>query len=181
MLSKISTIDNNEEYAWNNVYELEEFQSFNRLKIGCASLEVAAILNFCKNMNGPFGVLHVLLVSRTGERPGRYESTPFTYEELELFLWENQEYIEQDGRHHIWVSSLSNEGQFIYDQHNFIYAYGDTEGYMKILQEKGFTQDSIEITCPHTHNYHFEFDDHERSLTQQPKWKHHPLQDGDDY
>ncbi|WP_223789921.1 hypothetical protein [Marinicella meishanensis] len=173
--------NNQEEVTWDNLYQEESFTEFTRLIIGCEDKEIPLILEFCKGMNGPFGLLHVLLVSRTGKEPGRYQSAkPLSYDELKLFLYENQEYFEQDGRSHLWVFSISNEGQFIYDNHNYIYAYGDLERLTSILKDKGFDEGEILIPTPHTHNYHVEFDDVEESLFNSIEWLYSPLLDSDD-
>lgn len=181
MLFKIGTLHNREELFWNNLFEVQEYPNYSRLVIGCKSQEIPLILEFCKKMNGPFIVLHVLLVSRMGKESGRYQiPEPLFYDELELFLYEHQEYFERDGRHHLWVLSVSGEGQFIYDNHNFIYAYGDIHSYMSRLISKGFNEGEIEIPAPHCHNYHAEFDGEEDSVNNAFQWLYFPLQDSDD-
>lgn len=180
MLFKMGNLDNHNEVTWNNIYSNEIYPSFSRLVIGCRSGEISLILDLCKDMEGPFGVLHVLLISRLGKESGRYQvPKPLFYEELELFLYEHQEYFECDGRHNLWVTSLSGEGQFIYDQHNFIYVYGDTESIIKKLDSKGFSEGEITIPVPHCHNYHAEFDSKEQSVNDAFDWLYSPLQDGD--
>ncbi|WP_345842827.1 hypothetical protein [Shewanella algae] len=181
MLFKIGNLDNQEELFWDDIYKVEAYPNFSRLLIGCRAREIPLILEFCKEMEGPFGVLHVLLVSRLGKESGRYQSPyPLSYDELELFLYEHQEYFERDGRHHLWVSSVSGEGQFIYDNHNYIYAYGDIDTYVGKLKLKGFSEGEINIPAPHCHNYHAEFDGEEESVNNAFDWLYSPLQDGDD-
>ncbi|AJQ97187.1 hypothetical Protein YC6258_05157 [Gynuella sunshinyii YC6258] len=132
-------------------------------------------------MKGPFGVLYVLLVSRLGKASGRYQSPcPLSYEELELFLYEHQEYFERDGRQHLWVSSVSGEGQFIFDNHNYIFAYGDINSYISKLESKGFSEGEIRIPAPHCHNYHTDFDSEEEAVNNEFEWLYSPLQEGDD-
>ena len=181
MLFKLGYLDNQEELCWENLFEKEEFPNFSRLRIGCREKEIPLILDFCKRMDGPFGVLHVLLVSRLGKEPGRYQSpSPLSYDELELFLYQHQEYFERDGRQHLWVASASGEGQFIFDNHNFLYAYGDLDSFISTLVEKGFSEGEVNIPAPHTHNYHVEFDDKEESMNDAFEWLYSPLQEGDD-
>ena len=95
-------------------------------------------------------------------------------------MYEHQEYFEQDGRHHIWVASTLNEGQFIFDHHNFVYGYGDVDRYIEVAKSLGFSQGTLEIPCPHTHNYHHEYDDEEESLLKQFEWLHFPLEEDDE-
>jgi hypothetical protein len=181
MLFKIGKLDNQEELYWNDVFTVEQYPNFSRLLIGCKSQEIPLILEFCKEMEGPFGVLHVLLLSRLGKESGRYQiPQPLSYDELELFLYEHQEYFERDGRHHLWVSSVTGEGQFIYDNHNYIYAYGDMAAYTSKLKSKGFSEGEINIPSSHCHNYHAEFDSEEDAVNNAFEWLYSPLQEGDD-
>lgn len=181
MLFKIGDLDNQVELCWDNFFQKEEYPNFSRLVIGCKSQEIPLILQFCKGMEGPFGILHVLLVSRIGKDSGRYQSPyPMSYDELELFLYEHQEYFERDGRQHLWVSSVSGEGQFIFDNHNYIYAYGKIDSFLTVLQANGFIEGEVNIPAPHCHNYHVEFDNEEESVNNAFEWVYSPLQEGDD-
>ena len=178
---KFSDINGQAECCWENLYRKEEYPDFSRLLIGCKSGEIPLILDFCKNMEGPFGVLHVLVVSRLGQEPGRYQTPdPLSYEQLEAFLYEYQDYFEQDGRANLWVASISGEGQFIYDRHNYIYAYGDVNGYIEALKPKGFQAGDIVVPVPHGHAYHAEFDPQEEAVGKAFEWIHYPLQDEDE-
>ena len=181
MLFKIADINNQSELFWENIFQIEEFPEFSRLIIGCKSKEIPLVLKLCEKMKGPFGVLHVLLVSRRGKEPGRYQTPhPLAYDDLKMFLYEHQEYFERDGRHHLWVYSLSGEGQFIFDNHNYIYAYGDLQTYISILTADNFRQGEIKIPSPHCHNYHVEFDVEEELVNNAFEWIFNPLHDSDD-
>ncbi len=119
-LSKLSgpDLDPSTEFTYPNVWSRDVYPGWQRLTIGAREREIGLILELCRGMRGPFGVLYVLLVSRLGKPSGRYESaSPVSYDELELFLYTFQEFLEQDGRHHVWVISASGEGQFIFDHH----------------------------------------------------------------
>jgi hypothetical protein len=177
---KIGNLENKEELFWNDIFTVEKYPTFSRIVIGCKSQEIPLILEFCKEIEGPFGVLHVLLVSRMRKESGRYQiPKPLSYAELESFLYEHREYFECDGRQHLWVSSVSGEGQFIYDNHNFIYAYGDIENHINKLISKGFNEGEIKIPAPHCHNYHSELDSEEDSVNNAFKWSYSPLRESD--
>lgn len=164
------------EFTFPNVWEKESFPEFSRLKIGSRDHEVNLILDLCRSLNGPFGILFVLLTSRIGNEPARYQSPePIGFDELELFLKTFQEFIEQDGRHAVWVSSLSGEGQFIFDQHNFIYAYGNLDRITSQLSAAGYVEGGIQIPVPHSHNYHAQFDDAEDHALRYWQWLKSPL------
>ena len=181
MLSKFSDIESQEEWCWDNLYHRQTTDKVDRLLVGCRNKEIPIILELCRDMKGPFGILYVLLVSRLGYESGRYQSPrDMDYEELELFLYEHQEFFEQDGRHNLWVASMAGEGQFIFDKHNVIYAYGSIKGYIEKLNGLTFKEDKIEIPVPHTHNYHQEFDAEEEAVIKHWEWIHCPLEDDDD-
>ncbi|MEM1203116.1 MAG: hypothetical protein AAGN66_07790 [Acidobacteriota bacterium] len=174
-------LNSNVEFNHPNLWEREEHPGWSRLVIGAREKEVPLLLDLCRDFKGPFGILYVLLASRCGHDSARYQSPkPSTFEELELFLYTFQEFLEQDGRHHFWVMSLSDEGQFIYDNHNMIYAYGDLVTYEAKLSSRGFKPGEVRIPAPHGHNYHAEFDQTEDEILSYWDWRQFPLESGDD-
>ena len=62
MLPKISKLDSAEEWCWDNKYERETTDQLDRVLIGCNKQEILLILSLCKDMEGPFYILYVLLV-----------------------------------------------------------------------------------------------------------------------
>src|SRR5262245_22305098 len=113
------------EFTYPYIWSKEVHPGWQRLVIGAEAKEIELILELCRGMHGPFVVLFVLIASRLGNPEGRYQSRGgLSYADLELFLYTFQEFFEQDGRHHLWVISASGEGQFIFDRHNVVYAYG---------------------------------------------------------
>ena len=181
-LSKLTgpDFDHTTEFVHRDVWVREVYPTWQRLVIGAREHEIGLILELCRAMRGPFVVLYVLLVSRTGRPAGRYESQAATFEALELFLYTFQEYFEQDGRLHLWVMSAGGEGQFVFDHHNVVFAYGDLDTYQSLLQRRGFRQGKLPTPVPHTHNYHAEFDVSETDVLNYWAWRHTSLQPGDD-
>ena len=56
-------------------------------------------------------MLYVLLVSRCGQEPGRYQSEPFYgHDEAEVFLKNNRAFFENDGRHNVWLAAINGQG-----------------------------------------------------------------------
>ena len=174
-------MDASVEFSHPNVWQREEYPGWSRLTIGAREREIPLILDFCRDLDGPFGILYVLTVSRTGRECARYQDQrPVDYDELALFLYTFQEFLEQDGRHHLWVMSVTGEGQFVFDNHNMVHAYGDLDRYESRLVSAGFTPGPVVIPAPHTHNYHMEFDRAEDELMAYWPWKMFPLEPGDD-
>ena len=174
-------MDDETAFAFPDLWEREEQPTWSRLRIGARSGEVPLLLSLCHNCSGPFGILYVLLVSRRGHEPGRYQAPePVSLEALEQFLLGFREYLEQDGRHHLWIRSMKDETQFVYDNHGLIYAYGPLDRIERQLADRGFSPGSTEIPCPHSHHYHVEFDEDEDRLVRYWNWLHFPLQPTDD-
>ncbi len=168
------------EFTFPNVWERETYPEYSRLLIGSEQHEVRRILELCRPLSGPFGVLYVLLASRLGNEPARYQSPePIDYDDLELFLYTFQEYFEQDGRHAIWVSSLSGEGQFIFDQHNYVFAYGNLDRMTAQLTADGYSEGKVAVPFPHCHHYHVQFDEAEDEILKYWSWLKSPLEQSD--
>lgn len=170
-----------EPHAHADTWDLQETVGPRRLVIAPSGGHVALMLELAGCLKGPFWLLYVLLVSRRGRDPGRYQR-PFPAEPAALrsILEEFRDFLELDGRHHLWILSAAGKGTLVYDHHNLLYAYGPLEGYEEVLLRRGFRRDPVSIPAPHTHNYHPEFDDDEDRLLRRWDWKRTPLQDGDD-
>jgi hypothetical protein len=143
---------------------------------------VDALLDLARCLREPFGVLYVLLLSRTGEHvPGRYQSdVPASRAEVELFVHRFRDYLEGDGRHHLWLMSLPDEATLVYDNHDLLYGYGPLVRYQAALSDRGFSEGSTAIPAPHQHRYNEEYDGAERDLMAYWDWRRFPLQPDDD-
>jgi hypothetical protein len=176
-----SDLDPTREFAFPDVYELERGTAWQRLRIGLRHGEVERMVELCSELPGPFGVLYVLVVSRLGRDQGRYQSSrPVEFDDLAEFLRRYRDFIEQDGRHHIWVSDVADEGQLIFDRHNIIYAYGPLDRFKARLRARGVTEGTVRIPTPHGHEYHAEFDVLEDEMMSYWDWRYFPLGPGDD-
>jgi hypothetical protein len=173
-------LDSSVEFTYPNVWQRQERDGRSRLLIGAREREIPLMLELCRDFEGAFGVLYVLVASRCGHDDARYQSPePVEFETLELFLYSFQEFFEQDGRHHLWVVSTEGEGQLIFDRHNLIYAYGDVDRYESRLRSAGFRPGPVAIPTPHVHGYHAEFDRTEDEVMSYWPWKKFPLEPDD--
>ena len=137
--------------------------------------ELASIL-----LNAPYHILYVLVVARGGREEGRYQmSTPLDRQGLEAFLLRWRQFLEQDGRHHLWVASPPDPTFLVYDRHNVMYVYGDIERTAAVLRRLGYSEGSVTIPAPHVHHYHAECDTDEKELLSAYEWRRVPLRDGD--
>jgi len=132
-------------------------------------------------MPEPFGILYLLLASRCGHQTGRYQiKVPMERDRLRGFLTDFRDYLEGDGRHHLWIASLDGISQVIYDNHNVIYAYGDLEAFAEIARRRKMIEQQVRFPVPHTHCYNAIFDSEEDRIFNEYEWIRSPLQPNDE-
>jgi hypothetical protein len=133
-------------------------------------------------MQEPFYLLYVLVVPRDYGEPGRYQSSdPHSKRDLLEFLNRFEQFLESDGRHHLWIKSIGESDLLVYDRHNLIYAYGDLDKFKRILRKEAFTETPrIKIPSPHVHHYNQDYDADCRALIEYWGWQHSPLLEQDE-
>lgn len=169
-------------YEYPNVFAFEQTSGAGRLVIAPSANHVSILIDLLQFMSEPLGILYVLVVPRGGSEPGRYESTsPVSKQQAVELLKRFTNYLESDGRHGIWVASMSSGDLLVYDRHNVIYAYGRLPEYENVLAGCGLTKvESVRFPSPHAHRYHAVFDQDERNLVRYWDWKRSPLRDSDE-
>lgn len=170
--------ENGNPFFYGKIYETGD----NCFKIAADINQVNLLLQLAGSLNPPYFILYVLVTSRLGNELGRYQSTLFeTKEQLSEFLLTFKEYLETDGRHHIWVGTIDDSGLLVYDQHNVIFAYGSSDGYLNILKNNDFKEQAFLYPAPHIHNYHSENDKYEELILNDYDWQMFPIQEHDLY
>jgi hypothetical protein len=169
------------EHRYDDVWDIERTSGPERLIIGPSSDHIGVVCDLVRELPEPFGLLYVLLVSRTGLEPARYQN-PYPTDRSETlgFLKTHRKYLEGDGRHHLWVMSLPASSTIVYDHHNVIYAYGPLDRFEHVLRVRGLKRGPVQFPVPHSHNYNPEFDQAEAAMMRYWSWEKCPLQDGDD-
>lgn len=168
-------------FRYSDIYELQKTTGPQRLAIAPAGNQIELLLNLAQTLPEPFGILYVLLVSREGNDLGRYQSpAPIGGKKLENFLVQFQDYLELDGRHHLWITSLPSSSTLVYDQHNVVYAYGPLDQFEERLIRRGMSAGEIRFPAPHQHMYHPAFDVSENQMLAYWDWKQFPLAPGDE-
>lgn len=169
------------EYRYEDSWSIEKTKGPDRLVIAPASGQVGVLLDLMQQLPEPFGLLYVLVVSRCDHALGRYQSPhPTNRKETVQFLETYHDYLEGDGRHHIWVMSLPANSTLVYDRHNVIYAYGPLADFQTKLETRGMIQSDVRFPDPHCHLYNQEFDEAESRLIKHWDWKYFPLQPSDE-
>jgi hypothetical protein len=168
-------------YEYPDTFAVEKTSGPERLVIAPSANHVSILIDLLQVMSEAFGILYVLVVPRGENEPGRYQtSNPVSREQAEEFLKRFREFFENDGRHDIWVASMSSPDQLVYDRHNVIYAYGSLPEFEKVLSGRGLTNvESVRFPSPHTHNYHAAFDQDEQDVLRHWDWRRSPLHESD--
>ena len=100
---------------------------------------------------------------------------------MEGFLTTYRAFLENDGRHHLWITTLPTNATLVYDQHNVVYGYGPLDTYEETLRLRGMQPgEKIRFPVPHSHNYNPEYDDDEDRVIAHWEWQRHPLVPGTD-
>lgn len=159
----------------------KKYPVIDAIKIAADSDQIDLMIKLSKHLAPPFYFLYVLLVSRCGHEPGRYQSEPFYgHDEAEIFLKKYRSYFENDGRHNIWLAETDGSSLLVYDHHNFIYGYGGIAPFISVAADEGYVEGDFHIAVPHNHHFNSEFDPEEKDILANMAWKHFPLQEQDD-
>jgi len=174
--------DEERSYEYPNVFAVEKTTGPERLVIAPSSRHVSLMLDLMQMMFEPFGILYVLTAPRAGAEAGRYQvANPVAWNEAEGFLSRFERFFENDGRHHIWITSGRNSDRLVYDKHNVIYAYGELREFERILMKRGLTKaERVEFPSPHSHKYNEAYDQDQQEVLRYWEWKKFPLQESDE-
>jgi hypothetical protein len=169
-------------YVYPNVWSQEKTTGPDRLVIAPSLDHISLMIELSQVMTEPFGFLYVLTVPRGQGTAARYQCPePVIRQDSIEFLFRFKQFFEGDGRHQIWLKSVSSSDQLVYDKHNVIYAYGQLPAFAEILSQRGMEKvNMVRFPIPHIHNYNLEFDEDERDLLRYWEWKQFPLHDSDD-
>lgn len=170
------------EYKYGNLFRHDVYSEWSRVTFTTDGHQIPLMLEIAERWRGPYGILYVLAISRLGRHGiARYQSPePRSFDDLELFAYNFQEYFEGDGRHHLWFIDVPTGAQLVYDNHNLIYSYGRDSEVISFLMTKGFVEGDPQIPCPHQHCYNQEFDTSEDEIMKYFEWKKFPLQENHD-
>ena len=181
---KFGVIKDGEEvsFSYPNIWAVERTAGPDRLVIAPDGGHLDLMFELAACWSPGYGVLYVLLFPRVGNESGRYQCPePLFSVELKGFIATYRTFLETDGRHHLWIGSLNNEGTLVYDHHNVVYAYGPIEAYRRVLEARGLKQvPEVRFPSPHVHRYHVENDEWEASIMTRWAWRKTPLQENDD-
>ena len=143
--------------------------------------QIGLLIELSRTLPEPFIIVYVLLSMRTLRPPGRYQSTrPVSRADLEAFLGTYRDFLEQDGRHHLWIGSAEEPSTLVYDQHEVLYLYGRLDAYATVLRSAGMDEGPVVLPPEHRHDSFDEFDATEQRLMSHLAWTWNPLEPEDD-
>lgn len=178
-LIKFRSVDgeSSHRHVYGNTWAFHSAKGIDRLIIAPEKNHVQLLIDLSMGWSGPRYLLYVLAYSRLGRHlPARYQSRPtLQHADVERFCSGFRNYLESDGRHHLWVGSVDNVGTVAYDNHNLIYAYGNLDAYKSVLAERGFKEGDCSIPENHAHNFHPANDYYEDKVMSR-EWAGCPLQ-----
>jgi hypothetical protein len=156
---------------YGKIFEIESTPSFTRLKIASDHEQIELLLKLCLNLTPPYFIHYVLVTSSLGNQLARYRSNEInSLKSVSEFLNEFKEFLEFDGRHHIWISNKDNSEILVYDQHNVIFSYGQLNNQLAILKAEGYKQTSFNFPYPHAHHFNPEFNILEEKILKYWPW-----------
>ena len=171
-----------EPHRYHNVFERQRLpDGQERLRIGPSRGHVDLMIELVECLPEPLRLLYVLIAAG-GDRHqrGRYEAASgVSFEDAETFLSDFGDFLQSDGRHHLWVASPGH-GTVIYDRHELLYAYGPIDRFVDVLRANGLHEGPLVIPTTHWHGCHPEFDEAQTRMLSRLQWVHSPLRAGDD-
>lgn len=143
--------------------------------------QVGLLIDLARTLPEPFHVVYVLLSMRTLRPPGRYQaSRPLPRRELEALLGRFRAFLEQDGRHHLWIGSAAEPSTLVYDHHQLLYLYGPLDAYQGVLRAAGMGEGPVVLPAAHRHESHDALDGEEQALLGALDWTWNPLEPEDE-
>lgn len=170
-----------ERFANKKVYNMYTQSDLPRIVVWSDEKVIHTLINLVMEMREPYFILYILNVSRCDQETARYQSMELSASDTEEFLYEFDDYLENDSRHDIWIHSPKENATIVYDKDNLIYIYGDLEKYENKLTLLGYAayDEPLYLPSPHAHCYHPEFDEKELEILRKFNWNKTPLQDHD--
>src|SRR3954469_2050533 len=180
---KLSYLNKGEwvEHSFAPVFSFEATQSGGGRVVTCAPGGDPLIFQRLLGVLEPTYILLYVLHTPRGEGPaGRYRSPELTSVQFQRFMERFESYLRADGRFDLWGYSASEEPFVVWDRHNRVFAYGDSDEAVATLRGMGFEAGDIRIPSPHSHHFRPECDVDARALLAAFDWTHMPLRPEDE-
>ena len=150
-----------------------------RVTVAPAGSPLELLARLVSAMGEPYAVVYVLLECWTFRPEGRYQAAqPLTAGQLGAFLTEFSEFLEEDGRHGLWVMSGAEAATVAMDRRGVVTAWGSSGKWPPVLARLGFTEGVVTPGPVRTRIP--ERDQDEARLLAAMPWQWNALEPGDD-
>ena len=166
-------------FDYGNTLMREGVPGRERLCLGVSHDQDRYVLGLAGALTGRCQILYILHTTRTGAQLGRYESPEMELEDVRRFFARFGRYFSEDSRHDVWLHSVDDDATMVLDRHNLIYAYGPIDEFERLLLKAGIRNAPVPQIQEHVHNYHPEWDEHEKAILETIEWTVGPLQKAD--
>lgn len=130
-------------------------------------------------MGEPYAVVYVLLECWTFRPEGRYQAAqPLSAGQLGAFLTEFSDFLEEDGRHGLWVMSGAEAATVAMDRRGVVTAWGPPGRWPPVLERLGFAEGVVTPSPARTRIP--ERDQDEARLLAAMPWQWNALEPGDE-
>lgn len=160
---------------YDNLYRSQSISGVQRFVIATEGEPVELLRKLVGLYSGPFRLVYLLMTPPEGYEPTRYEVAGLGLAEVDSFLVRFKPFLQADARHHIWIHAETSGGTLIYDEHDWIYAYGLRDEVERLLIQEGFQDGVPEIPFPHMHNESSAHDEAMLELLGAMSWKQVPV------
>jgi hypothetical protein len=141
---------------------------------------VALLGRLAAELGEPFAVVYVLIECHTFRPEGRYQSArPLKRTALEQLLAAFGTFLDEDGRHGLWIMSGAEPSTLALDRRGVVTAYGPPGRWPPVLERLGLREGPIapgpaRVRVP-------EHDVNEMKMLAAVPWQWNALEPGDDY
>ncbi|MEI7026574.1 hypothetical protein [Paenibacillus sp. y28] len=170
------------DYAEKFVYIQQDFEKFSRLVIWPNDQAIEVLKVLLQSSTAPYAMFYILRSSRCNHEEARYKMEGLSFNELQVFLESFQTFLEYDSRHRLVIRSSDEKlTYFLFDEDNFILAYGNVDAFKALLHPLGFEEYDKPLIQPdpHMHMFHEGLDENEHKILTYFPWKKSPLQEID--
>ena len=147
--------------------------------VGLPSGGSSLFLEMLNLLSEPIFILYVLHTSRGEGEVGRYQSPLLQKAEVESFVNRYLNYLSSDSRFDIWLHSPNEKITIVWERHNLIYIYGQSNKYLELLKSNGFCAGNPNMNFPHQHYYRSEFDAQAKAILSEYSWSFSSLKEAD--
>ncbi|MBJ7458490.1 MAG: hypothetical protein JHD02_04810 [Thermoleophilaceae bacterium] len=170
MPARISEVGSAERFVQESVYCREYVGDSERVRIGGAPVPVDLLCELVRDLSEPVFVLVEVRVARVTDFVAKYESEPWSIEQVVEFATTFRDFFTLDGRANLWVGEIGGPGMLVLDEHDILFGYGHVDEFERKSHSAGYVAGNPTVPDPHEHCFREEFDEDELRIVEMP-WR----------